>query len=92
MSNATFALSDVYQIVGFIGIVITILTGIIQRDRALQKQICEIKDKCNKELSIIREQFVSRNVLENHIEKMENKLDRIHARLDELLFKQKTGA
>lgn len=86
MSGAgAFALSDIYQFVGFIGIVITILTGVIQRDRALQRQIYEIKDAFQKEISDIREDFVKKSEFEKHFAKIETNIERIHTRLDDIL-------
>lgn len=92
MSNASFSFGDISQLLGFVSVIITLLVGAIQRDRSLQKQIYTVKEDCSREISTIREQYVSRATLENHITKIENNLDRIHNRLDELLLqKQKAG-
>lgn len=94
--STQFAISDLYQFIGFVSIIITILVGVIQRDRASQKEIYlireSLKQECSninnalhREVSEIREEFVKKVDFEKHFAKIENNIERIHFRLDDIL-------
>lgn len=96
MNNINFSMTDIYQFMGFIGIIITIFVGVIQRDRASQNQYHSLKDQMHSELesvkkefsaeiSDIKEDFVSKSVFERHVTRIEDNIVRIHSRLDEIL-------
>lgn len=102
MNNATFSSSDIYQFIGFIGVLITILIGVIQRDRDKQNQIFHLKElfhielnksreRCDKEISEIREEFVKKVDLEKHLMQVEKNIERIHTRLDDILQRLMAG-
>lgn len=83
--STTFALTDAYQFVGFLSILLTVLVGVIQRDRASQRQIYELKENMHREIAEIREEFVKKVDFEKHFSKIENNIERIHSRLDDIL-------
>ena len=86
-------LNEAIPIISVILGVITLFIGAIARDRTMQRQYAEDKERFIRELAIIRETYVPKNDLKDHIAKMELSLDRLHTRLDDLLkMRIKEGA
>jgi hypothetical protein len=81
--------SELTTIIGFGFTIISLIGALIQRDRALMRQMGDDKDKMNSEISKIRETVLWRAEFLAHIEKQEKSIDRqferLNTRLDKLI-------
>ena len=77
--------NEIIPLLGAVFTVATFVFGALSRDRALQRQYTDDKERLKAEISTIRENFVQKSELRDHINKIENSLERLHTRFDELL-------
>lgn len=77
--------SELASLIGFGLTIFTIVGGLIQRDRALMQRMAEDKEKAMNAIAVIREDYVKKEDLREHITAIERSLDRLHSRLDQLL-------
>jgi hypothetical protein len=80
---------ELTTIIGFGFTIFSLIGALIQRDRALMRQIADDKEKMNGEIAKIRETFLLRQEFLAYIEKSEKMLDkqfeRLNGRLDKLI-------
>jgi hypothetical protein len=81
--------SELTSIIGFGLTIISLIGALIQRDRALMRQIADDKDKFKDEIAKIRETYLQRVEFQQYTDKLDKQLDkqfdRVNQRLDELI-------
>jgi uncharacterized membrane protein (DUF106 family) len=77
--------NELITISGAVFTVITFIVGAFSRDRAMQRQYSEDRERFNIAIATIREEFVKKEELKEHIKRLEQTQERILNKLDDLL-------
>lgn len=69
--------NDLQWIVGAAFALVGLIGGVIARDRQLSKMITEGDDKLHERVNRVRDEFVRRDDLDNHIHRLDKSIDQL---------------